>query len=291
MNMGMIFYFARDVIRLARAWNLIIVVFTQVWAIYFLVPRPPGHSFQLSLEEIFLMLGTAFIAAAGYANNDYYDVKIDFVNKPEKVVVGKYVKRRYVMLLHGIFSIIGILLGLLVSIEIAMVNISATLLLWLYSNRLKRLPLVGNIAVSLLAGLTVLIIGIYYEVYSPPIILFSVFAFFYTLIREIIKDIQDMKGDEIFGCKTLPILIGIRKTKLVIYIFSLLFISTCPLYLDIFYSPVRLFFFMILILVQGILLYLLYLADTKHHFSLLSKYCKGIMLGGVFSMIIFTSTP
>ena len=290
MNKSVILYFARDVIKLTRAWNLIIVIFTQAWTIYFLIPGPTEHSIQLNLDVIFLIIGTTFIAAAGYANNDYYDVKIDFVNKPEKVVVGKYIKRRYVMLLHGLFSIVGIFLGLLVSVEIAVVNILAALLLWLYSNRLKRLPLIGNITVSLLAGMTVLTVGIYYSVYSSPIILFSVFAFFYTLIREIIKDIQDMKGDEIFGCKTLPILIGIRKTKLVIYGFSILFIATCPLYLDIFQSPVRLVFFTLLVVVQGTLLYLLYLADTKYHFSRLSSYCKGVMLGGILSMMIFTPT-
>ena len=287
MISGSLFQTLRDILLLTRVWNLMIVFLTQLCVIIFLVSLHAGQEVSFELRLLLLLFSTGLIAAGGYAINDYYDVKIDFLNKPEKVVVGRYVKRRTVMLLHIALSFTGILMGYFVSISIAVVNLCAGILLWLYSNRLKCIPLIGNLAVAFLAGLVVLTVGIFYSCFSSPIILYSVFAFFFTLVREIIKDIQDMKGDEAFGCKTLPIVLGFRKTKMFIYGLSIIFILTLPYYIDVINRSVMAGFFVAISLALINLFYKLYLADTKSQFSWLSAYCKWIMVGGIISMFIF----
>ena len=92
------------------------------------------------------------IAAAGNVINDYYDIKIDYVNRPNQVVVGRYLKRRAILFIHAGFNTLGILGGFLISWQIGLVNILAAGLLWLYSNQLKRLPLWGNLTVAILTG-------------------------------------------------------------------------------------------------------------------------------------------
>lgn len=231
-----------------------------------------------------LAISTIFVAAAGYVINDYYDVKIDLINKPERVIIGKSIPRRYALLFHTVLSVIGIAVGFLVHWKIGVLNFFSAFLLWLYSNALKRRPFIGNFAVALLTGLSILIVNVLY----PPLLIFtgiySLFAFFITLVREIIKDIEDLKGDETFGCKTLPIVWGIRKTKLFTYFLLLLF-AILALGLHWWIAPLPMnFFAWFLFLPMMVLLGWLIRADTRRDFYQLSQFCKVIMLAGILSM-------
>ncbi len=232
-----------------------------------------------------LSASTLFIAAAGYIINDYYDVKIDLINKPERVVVGKKITRRYALLLHSVLSFIGIGLGLLLGWRIGCIHVGSVFLLWLYSNQLKRLPLIGNIVVAALTGLSILLLDILYRSDNSFVIIYSLFAFFMTLVREIVKDMEDLKGDHTFGCKTLPIIWGIRKTKTLLYVLLAIF-AISVLLLNDQYSrlPIR-YFIVFLFVPLGWLLLRLIRADTKKEFYRLSQLCKLIMLLGIASML------
>src|SRR5690606_19191379 len=160
-----------------------------------------------------IVLSTLLIAAAGYIINDYFDVKIDLVNKPKRVIVGRYLKRRMAIGTHQLLNVLGVIAGLLVSYKVALVNIFSVSPLWLDSERYKRQLLIGNVAVSLLTALSLMILTVHYPQNRKLIFIYAVFAFFISLIREIVKDIEDMKGDAFHGCRTLPIVVGIRRTK------------------------------------------------------------------------------
>ena len=230
-----------------------------------------------------LCLGTVMITAAGYVINDYYDVKIDYVNKPERVVVGRFVKRRSIIILHATLNTLGVLVGVLVSWQIGVINFLVIGLLWLYSNQLKRLPLLGNITVALLTGLSVFVV---YILQRESIFLFATyafFAFFISLIREIIKDMEDIEGDKKFDCKTLPIAIGIRKSKLVIYLICAIFLIVVAALMQ--QEPKFWWVFSGLVLVLGWLSYQLYRADKNRDFAKLSALSKQIMILGLISMI------
>lgn len=224
------------------------------------------------------------IAAAGYIINDYYDVKIDLINKPERVVIGKQVARRYAILFHSILSIIGTGIGFFLDWKIGIINFFSTFLLWWYSNDLKRQPFIGNFVVALLTGLSVLLVNIFYHTNQALVIIYTIFAFAMTLIREIVKDMEDLKGDNTFGCKTLPIVWGTRKTKFLIYfLMMILFVSV--IFINDQYSQLPLLYFFAFLFVPLVfILVRLVRADTKKDFYILSQWCKVIMLLGIVSM-------
>jgi len=272
--------FVESLLKLTRFGNLVIIGFAQYFTAAFLIGRYTIYDFRLLL----LSISTVLIAAAGYIVNDYYDVKIDYINKPDRVVIGKSITRRFAILFHVVFSAIGILIGFYLSLTIAAINILSVFLLWLYSNNLKRQPFVGNLVVALLTGTSIYVVDMLYRTNSSLVLIYALFAIFMTLVREIIKDIEDLKGDNTFGCKTIPIIWGIRKAKVFIYIilamFSVSVIVLNKRYDILPYQSYLLFLFAPL----GWFVFRIYQADTRKDFSWLSTFCKVLMLVGILSI-------
>ena len=272
--------FVESLFKLTRFGNLVIIAFAQYFTARFLI----GPQTFTDLHLAILSLSTVCIAAAGYIINDYYDVKIDYINKPERVVIGKQITRRYAILFHVVLSSAGILLGLILSWRIGAVNVFSVFLLWLYSNSLKRLPFVGNLTVAMLTGLSIYVVDLYYGTHSSMVIIYAVFAFFMTLVREIIKDMEDLKGDNTFGCRTLPIVLGMRRTKVIIYAILAIFSATV-FALNVLYEALPLQYYVVFLFVPLLwLFYRLLRADMKKDFAWLSAFCKVIMLLGISSM-------
>ncbi len=171
--------------------------------------------------------------------------------------------------------------------QIAVINFFSAFILWWYSNALKRQPFIGNLSIAFLTALSIFVIPfLYAEANIMYVLIYGMFAFQATLLREIIKDIEDLKGDNTFGCRTLPIIWGIRRTKNVIYLLATAFLvlvltlhyTVEPLPMD--YFALFLFAPLAWLIVQTIR------ADTKKDFGRLSVVCKVIMLLGVFSMAL-----
>lgn len=272
--------FLQSLLKLTRFGNLVIIALTQYFTAGFLL----GMHTLNDLELFFLSASTISIAAGGYIINDYYDVKIDYINKPERVVIGKSITRRYAILFHVILSTIGIALGAYLSWGIALVNAVSVFLLWLYSNNLKRLPFIGNVTVAILTGLAVIVVDLFYRSDNSLVLIYALFAFFITLVREIIKDMEDLKGDNSFGCKTLPIIWGIRKTKILLYVILVTFAGIVVI-LNQLYRALPFKYHLIFLFVPLLwLLYRLVRADMKKDFTRLSIFCKVIMMLGILSM-------
>lgn len=207
-------------------------------------PQLPLHHFVL------LVLSVVFIAAGGNVINDYFDMRIDRINKPGEVIVGRSVKRRVAMMGHLVLSSIGLLLGAVVVWrtglwQLLTVHVFSIAALWMYSTRFKRQLIMGNGTVALLTALVPLTVGLFeiplmqrefgghpltvtvpgeFEdaVYAMSIpytelwwwvLGFSAFAFVSSLVRELQKDMADVKGDEANGCRTIPIVLGMRRAR------------------------------------------------------------------------------
>lgn len=268
-------------LRLTRFWNLIIIALAQYFAADFFVDKSKIWDLRLFI----LSLSTVIIAAAGYIINDYYDIKIDLINKPERVVIGKEVARRYALLFHSLLSMLGVALGFLLNWKIGVINFLAAFLLWWYSNDLKRQPFIGNFVVALLTGLSIFMVNIFYHIHQPLITIYALFAFAMTLVREIVKDAEDLKGDNTFGCKTLPIIWGFRKTKFLLYsILFIFFISVIEINQRLAQLPMY-YFFTFLFVPLVLLVVWLIRADTSKDFHRVSQWCKVIMLLGITSMV------
>lgn len=274
--------------RLTRINNLLIIGFTQYTTAIFLVgPKELWWEYLSSPSLFLLSSSTILIAAAGYIINDYYDVKIDYINKPQRVIVGKVLRRRVVMFAHTIFNFLGIAFGFLLMPKLGAINFLSAFWLWLYSNQLKRLPFIGNLSVAFLTGLAICVVGLYYQQNQLLIYTYGLFAFAITLVREIIKDMEDLKGDAIFGCKTLPIVWGIRRTKILQYVLLAIFICLLIAMAAEVDKVVLKNFFLFLILPVAYFIVRLVRADSRKEYSFLSFYCKLIMLAGVVSMMFF----
>lgn len=224
--------------RLIRALNLLFIVLTQFLFQYFIV-LPLFYDAGLDaplkgVNFILLVVSSVFIAAAGYIINDYFDLNIDRINKPDKLVVDKVIKRRWAIVWHWFFSLAGLAIGIYLSFVtnifwLAIAHFCCNLALWFYSTTFKKKLLTGNILISLLTAWVVLVIGfadhykimanldIYAGVDRSKLLrftfLYAGFAFIISLVREVVKDIEDMEGDQRFGCRTMPIAWGIMVSK------------------------------------------------------------------------------
>lgn len=294
--------------RLVRWQNLVFIVLTQL-LFYFCIYQSIYKDDASLRQLIWLMIASVFIAAAGYIINDYFDLNIDQVNKPQKNVIDKTIGRRWAILLHLLFSLAGIIAtGVAVSFAkwyLIFANLVCVLLLWLYSTSFKRQLLIGNVVISLLTAWTILILFFAKVPFSaafgasdPPTVkffrlsfLYAGFAFIISLIREAVKDIEDMEGDRRYNCKTLPIVTGVVTTKmytavwLIVLIASLVILQLYVLqfgwYWAVAYSVA------LIILPLFFLFDRLYKAISANDFAHLSRYTKWIMLAGILSMIFF----
>lgn len=238
----------RPFIALTRPLNLVIIVLTMVTMRYGLLRGllwTDGHVLQQGLPEfIVLVLSTVLIAAAGNIINDYFDTRIDRINKPQDVIVGRTVKRRIAMAGHLVLSAAGLLLGAWVAyragaMRLAVIPAFAIGALWSYSTTFKRRLLIGNGLVATLTALVPLTVGLYeipllesrygtsliatgvpvdvaedyFQLLWAGILVYTVFAFATTLVRELQKDLADVRGDQADGCRTVPIVLGTQWAK------------------------------------------------------------------------------
>lgn len=302
-------------LKLIRIQNLLIIAFTQYmvrWCIVYPMLIGRGYELQLSNFHFFLLtLSTVMIAAAGYIINDYFDVNIDKINKPERMVIDKGVKRRVAIGAHTVINILAILIGLYISYSVGewkliLIYLFWTFGLWFYSTHFKRQFLSGNLMIALFVALVPLVAGVYellpcYKTYAVSfrdiwkyIFAVSFFAFISTLLREMIKDIEDYEGDKEYGCQTMPIVIGIKASKMVIVILSFT-TFVCLSYFQIFFWNTNDFisFIYLGLALQVPFLFLIWktiTATTKKDFRIAGNTAKVIMLLGVCYLFIFAFT-
>lgn len=296
-------------LRLVRWPNLAFIVLTQV-LFYYCIYQPLFHTNEIR-TLVWIIIASVLIAAAGYIINDYFDLNIDQINKPGKNVFVKTLHRRWAIFWHFLFSFLGIVAtAIAAGLEkwyLILANIVCVLLLWFYSTSLKRQFLIGNIVISVLTAWAVLIL--FFAFTSPrdavmgnsPVtikffrvsFLYAAFAFISSLIREAIKDIEDMEGDAKYDCRTMPVVAGIRSTKIYISIWTVVLLAALvllQLYVLQFQKPWWYAIAYSVFFVIAPLAYLLYKlpkATTVKDFSSLSNLSKLIMFTGIVSMIFF----
>lgn len=271
---------------------------------------------QLNNFNFFLLvLSTMMIAAAGYIINDYFDIKADWINRPDKIILGRHIKRSRAIFLHFVLNaaafIIAVYLSILAgNLKLILIYVIAIILLWWYSTTLKKTFLIGNIIISLHAAFVPLLVW-FFEIstmkennYNITIFNFSdlkkglfavaFFAFFINLIREIIKDIEDIKGDRKIGCKTIPIKLGIKNTEIIILVFScIVFLLIVLTQKNIYDEGLFVLFWYLMIFVQIPLILMFYIvpkANKRKDYSNASNLVKLIMFTGIFAIVVFHFT-
>jgi 4-hydroxybenzoate polyprenyltransferase len=244
------------------------------------------------------------IAAGGYVINDYFDLKIDKINKPGEVILEKSIHRKAAIVWHLFFSLIGLASGVYLAfkvghLSIAIIQLMTIGLLLMYSNVLKRVFIVGNITIALLSGILPILPYIYAKVLNPQLsilttnalISLSAFAFFTTLIRELIKDIEDMKGDRAGGRKTIPVVWGFLASKIVVFFLLLLlviFLMPFLVYYIIHHHVDAVLYHIFLLILPVIvsMIMVIFIKEAKQ-FKIHSLIMKLITLSGIVFYLIF----
>ena len=296
-------------LKLIRWQNLLFIVITQIlyeYCIY--LPIYESHSTN---QLGFIILASVLIAAAGYIINDYFDLNIDQINKPDRVIVNNAVSRRWAIFWHLVFSLLGLFFTVLALPPslfwyLILANLFSILLLWLYSTNFKKQLLIGNVIISILTSWVILILFFSKSPLSVDNIitadhkeirlfrltmLYAGFAFIISLIREVLKDMEDRVGDARYGCKTMPIVWGLPASKVFVAVWIIVLAGTLVI-LQLYVLPYGWWLsiaYCLLAIVAPLLMVLskLTAANTQQDFHLLSRYVKGIMFTGILSMLFF----
>ncbi len=271
--------------------------------------EPFGASTSLdTLGMIVLILATLCIAAAGNIINDIYDVETDFINKPDKLIIGESVSEKTAYNLFIFLNVVGVGLGYYVSYcvdksEFFTMFVVISLLLYIYATYLKRTPIIGNIVVSVLVALSILIVGIFELLpgittynqqtqitFFKMVLDYAIFAFSINLLREIAKDLEDIDGDYKANMNTLPIVIGRERATHILFVLSLIPLLAIAIYTinTLYKNQIAVGYFLIFII--GPLLYLsikIFSAKTKKNYRHISNILKLIMLFGMLSLLLY----
>jgi 4-hydroxybenzoate polyprenyltransferase len=298
-------------LKLIRYQNLLLLAFMQLvfrFGYLELIKIPLSLFYW---QYTLLVLATVLIAAGGFVINDIFDQETDQINKPNKVVIGDSISETNAYTIYAALTITGVALGFILANSVSHPNFAILFvliatLLYFYASSLKQIAVVGNIVVAALLAFSVLIIGIFdiipntFDVNRAQMSLaFSIlfdyakFAFIINLVREIIKDIEDINGDNLQGIRTLPIIIGTKKT--VIIAFVLLLLPTLYLFYylnnylfanDLYYATIYLIVFVIAPLLFCLLR--IWNAKEKSDFHQISTFLKWIIFFGILSIAIIT---
>ncbi|MEI6683789.1 MAG: geranylgeranylglycerol-phosphate geranylgeranyltransferase [Bacteroidota bacterium] len=307
--------------QLVRLPNILIIILTQVLLRYcILVPliysRNQDTGTALA-DFIALVAATVLIAIGGYVINDYFDVKIDSVNRPDKLVVNRLISARGAIKLHILLNVLAMFIGFYLSWRVKAVSFGLIFpflsgVLWIYSAKYKRVFFWGNFLVAALSSFVILIVWLFeffwlrihalsfgdalpYIRSTNSIFLgYAIFAFLVSMIREIVKDMEDTEGDTLFGCRTLPVVAGMQYTR---YIVAAVIVATILLLAYAQFILYRLGLMMVfwyfVVTVQAGAFYLLlslFRAREKQDYHFLSSLCKLIMVAGIMSLeIIYIS--
>ncbi len=295
-------------LNLIRVKNLLFIVLVQVLIKITLFDQLEYSTALSYFDFAILTFATVCIAAGGYIINDIYDVAIDRVNKPLKVIVGNKISQNTAHYIYLVVTSVGVLAGFYLSnlIErqfLAGLFIILAALLYLYASFIKKILLAGNLLVALLVAMSIIILGLFdlfpvintenREVFTNAftlILAYALFAFLLTLLREIVKDLEDINGDKNGERKTIPIVLGRKRTGIllffmcVIIVFSVLFY----MYQELYRFPYAMLYFLFLII--GPLLYFcikILSTNTKTGYAKLASIPKLVMLFGILSLLLY----
>jgi 4-hydroxybenzoate polyprenyltransferase len=301
-----------NLLNLVRWKNLLIIAFVQFLIKYALLePFTELTGVTTSLQPIgfiLLVIATLCIAAAGYIINDIYDVTADKINKPDKVIIGQQISEKRATVYFILLNVIGVGLGYFISFQVGQSDLFVIFviisgLLYAYSAYLKRYLIIGDVVVSAFVAMSILLVGIFELLpalndnnrdvqltFFEIIFDYALFGFMINLVRELVKDIEDTKGDKIAGYQSLSIAFGIKNARLITFALNLVNIALIIAYLVEYFYKNNLVVIYFLGLIIGPLIFVsirLLQAKEKEQFGLISSLLKVIMFTGVCSMLVF----
>ena len=266
-----------------RGYNILIVVIAQYLAsIYILANDKPLSEVVFDLNLFFLVLASAATIAGGYIINSFYDSEKDLINKPNKTMLDGLVSQNTKLTFYFILNFMAAFMASYVSFR-AVVFFSLYIFgIWFYSHKLKKLPIIGNLTSAILTITPFFAIFLYYKNFEIVIFVHAIFLFLIISMRELTKDLENIKGDLALNYKTIPVVYGVKASKVMLTI--IVGLTLIPTYFLTNYFPIGKmnYFFYLSIFLLFIFIMLLWKSSSKSQFLLLHNILKLIILAGVF---------
>lgn len=270
-----------------RGYNIPVIVLAQyLSAIFILAPEKRALEVILDKNLFLIVLLSALTIASGYIINNFYDSKKDLINRPNKSMLDRLVSQKTKLQVYFSINFIVFLLAFFVSIRAVLFFSTYIFLIWFYSHKLKKIVVIGNLTASLLAVLPFFAILLYFKNFYHVIFAHATFLYLLILIREMIKDLENLKGDIANDYQTIPVIFGENFSKKII---TFLTISTIiPIYflIEIFEVGYMDIYFYVSMIILIFFLQKLWKSETKSDYLKLHNILKFIVVSGVFCIVL-----
>jgi len=270
-----------------RGYNIPIIVLAQyLSAIFILDKEHRALDVILDLNLFIIVFATSLTIASGYIINNFYDAQKDLINRPKKSMLDRLVSQGTKLQVYFVLNFIVVLLAFLVSWRAALFFASYIFLIWFYSHKLKKYPVIGNLTAAFLAVLPFFGILMYFKNFYEVIFAHATFLYLLILTRELIKDLENIKGDVVANYRTIPVMFGEKFSKIIII--ALTFLTVIPVYLlidvyDVGYMDIYFYIGMIVIIY---FLDKLWKAESQEQYLQLHNILKVLIVTGVFSIVL-----
>ena len=270
-----------------RGYNILVIALAQYLAsIYILSPNLPLRAVVLDLKLFVLVLASSLVIAGGYIINSFYDSEKDLINKPRKSMLDRLVGQRTKLTTYFVLNFLSVLLASSVSFRAVLFFSAYIFGIWLYSHKLKRIPFVGNMVSAILAITPFFAVFVYYKNFEAVIFVHAIYLFLLILVREMIKDLENIAGDMAQGYRTIPLLYGTTVSNTLISVLILLTLLPALLLINYFDVGYMYVYFIASIALLIVFLFLLWQSSSKKHYVWLHNILKFIIVSGVFSILL-----
>ena len=270
-----------------RGFNLAMIVVAQyITAIFIMAPNQSLSEVLLDRTLFALILASVAAIASGYIINNFYDSEKDSINRPQQVSVEKMVSQNTKLILYFILNISVIIAASYVSFRAVLFFSVYIFAIWFYSHKIKKRPVVGNLTSAILTITPFFAIFLYYKNFSSLIFVFGFYLFLVLSMRELIKDLQNLKGDLLQNYKTIPVVYGEKYAKLMIIVLVVCNVSVTIFLLKSYALERMDYFFYTSISLLFVVLLLLPKAQSRQQYSRIHVLLKLLVLLGVFSIVL-----
>lgn len=274
-----------------RGYNILVVVLAQyLTSIFILAPELRLSEILLDLNLFFIVLAGVFTIASGYIINSFYDSEKDLINRPKKTMLDRLVSQNTKLSIYFALNFLSIIVASYVSFRAVVFYAFYIFGIWIYSHKLKKVVFIGNLVAATLAITPFFAIFIYYGNLAPVIFVHGSFLFLIIVMREMVKDLENLKGDLVQNYRTIPVIYGTNTSKWLLTLLSGL--TIIPIYYLVNYfrlGSMGYYFYASV----GLLLFftgVLWLSKAKPHYLLLHNILKFIIVAGVFCIILLDAS-
>ncbi|PQJ69301.1 MULTISPECIES: geranylgeranylglycerol-phosphate geranylgeranyltransferase [Polaribacter] len=280
-----------SLVSVIRGYNILVLVLAQyLAAIFIFSPKNTLRSVVFDVDLLYIVLASICVVAAGYIINNFYDAKVDRINRPLKTGIDNYVKQSTKLKLYFTLNFLGFIFGLLISGRAALFFAIYIFAIWFYSHKLKKYPFTGLVSATILTILPFFAVFVYFQNFSKIIFVHAIFLFLVIMVRELLKDLQNMKGAIVNDYDTFPVVYGEVKTKqLSIFLLLLTLFPVVVLFSYPALSYMRYYFYFALIVLVFLGFYLWKSTETKQY-RMMHNVLKVLLLIGVFSLIFIDTS-